>query len=177
MRLYPRRWRNRYGAELAELIDGMDAGLGDAADIGRSAIQERLNGGVVMRFEPAHRHPGSFAVAGLVLMLPTLALATSSIIGYELGVSAVAQAIDPVITSITSVRAIDLGLVVAPLVGFALAMLPAMYLRLDSDPSGRAFSLRIHAMSANLVVGALALLLGLVLIAHIVTESVVRVGQ
>ena len=43
-----------------------------------------------MRFEPARRHPLAFAVAAFLVMAPTLVLIALSLIGHELGLTAVA---------------------------------------------------------------------------------------
>ena len=69
LRLYPASWRERYADEVAALVDDADGGLRDAADLGRGAIAQHLNGGTPMRFEPAHRHPRPFALAAAGLWL------------------------------------------------------------------------------------------------------------
>jgi hypothetical protein len=109
-------------------------------------------------------------------MAPTLALVTLSLIGHELGVSAVASAIDPLIVAVTGPRIIDLGLVLAPLAAFALAALPLLDARVEHGDDGRVVALRVRALPANLVVVAVAVLLGVALVAHVVAESVLRVG-
>jgi hypothetical protein len=176
VRLYPDSWRLRYGEEVAELIERSDSPLMDAVDIARAAMREHVNGGSVMQVELARRHPGRFAAAALLLVAPTLVVVALSVLGHELGLSAVAAAFDPVVIWIDTVRPLDLALVVAPLVAFLLAVLPLVDLRIERDDRGSALALRVHAISTNLAVAAIALLVGAALVAHIVTESVLRIG-
>jgi len=176
IRLYPRSWRRRYGAELLDLVDDTDAGIGVVGDLAIAAFRQHMNGGAPVRFEPAYRHPSAFAVAATVVMAPTLALVTLSLIGHELGVSAVASAVDPVIVAVTAPRIIDLALVLAPLAALALAALPLLDARLEHGEDGPMVALRVRALPVNLVVVAVAVLLGLALVGHIVTESVLEAG-
>lgn len=176
LRLYPGAWRDRYGAEVSDLIDDTDAGIGDATDLARSMVREHMNGGAPMRFEPAYRHPGAFVAVAILLLVPTLAIVALSLIGHELGFTAVARAVDPWVARIDTVRPLDLALVVAPLVAFVLSVVPLLDLRLERDEGGAALALRVRAITANLVVGCLALMVGGALVGHVVTESVLRIG-
>jgi hypothetical protein len=115
------------------------------------------------------------AIAG-VLVAPTLAVVASSILGHELGLSAVAAATDPFIAWIDTVRPLDLFLVLAPLAAFLLAMLPVLDLRLERDHETPAIAVRMKAVPANLLVGGVALLVGAALVWHILVESVMRSG-
>ena len=176
VRLHPSGWRARYGDEMAGLIDDSDSSLADAADLARSALAAHTTGGAPMRFEPAYRHPGPFAVVAALLLLPTIAVVALSLIGHELGFSAVAAAVDPWIAQIDTVRILDLFLVVAPAVAFLVAIVPLLDLRIERDDPGPAIAVRVHAVPANLAIGAVALLVGVALVGHIVTESVLRLG-
>jgi hypothetical protein len=176
LRLHPRAWRERYGFEMAGLIDDSDSSLADAADLARSAIHAHATGGAPMRFEPAHRHPGAFALVAAALLLPTFLVVGLSYLGHELGFSAVANAVDPWIAQLDDARALDLFLVLAPAIAFLVALVPLLDLRIERDEPGPALAVRVRAIPANLVVGAVALLVGAALVAHIVVESVLRLG-
>ena len=176
IRAYPQAWRDRYGAEIRDLIEDADAGIGDVADLAAGAAREHVNGGSPMRFEPARRHPLAFASAAFLLMAPTLVLMVLSLIGHELGFTAVASAIDPVIVYVTAPRIVDLALVSAPLIALALAVLPLIDLRIEADEGGSALAVRVRAISANLAVAGIALLAGVVLVAHTVAEAVLGAG-
>ena len=176
LRTYPRAWRDRYGAEVRALIDDADVGIGDVADLAAGAARQHITGGAPMRFEPARRHPFVFAMTAFLLMAPTLIFVTLSILGHELGLTAVAAAIDPIIVSVTATRAVDLALVGAPLIGLAVAVLPLLDLRVEAGDEGRTLTLRVRAVTANLIVAATALLLGALLVGHFVAESVLRSG-
>lgn len=176
LRCYPASWRSRYGEEVQDLVEATDASLGDAVDLARGALREHLNGGPQMRFELARRHPGAFAAAAAIVMAPTVAIVALSIIGHELGVSAVASAVDPIVVAVTAPRIIDLALVVAPLIALLLAALPLLDLRLEREDGAPALAIRVRAIPANVVVSVIALLAGVALVGHIVTESVLEVG-
>jgi hypothetical protein len=176
LRLHPRAWRDRYGPEMAALIDDSDSNLADAADLARSAIRAHATGGPPMRFEPAYRHPGPCALVAAVLLLPTFAVVSLSYIGHELGITVVADAVDPWIARLDTVRILDLFLVAAPAIAFMVAVLPLLDVRIERDEPGPALAVRVRALPANLVVAALALLAAAALVAHIVVESVLRVG-
>jgi hypothetical protein len=173
---YPASWRRRYAAELQALIDDSDAGIGDVLDVAVGAVHEHAIGGAPMRFEPAHRHPSAFAIVALAIVAPTFAFVTLSIIGHELGVSAVASVVDPVIETVTAPRIVDLMLVLAPLAAFGLAALPLFDARLERGDEGRMLAVRVRALPVNLAVVALAVLLGAALVAHTVAESVLHAG-
>jgi hypothetical protein len=174
--LYPRRWRARYELELRGLIDEMDPDANDAVDLAASAVREHLAGGTTMRFEPAYRHPFAFAATALVLMGPTLLFVLLSIVGHELGFSAVAAVVDPVLVAITRPRAVDLALVIAPAIALLLAVLPLLDLGLERDDRTPTVAIRVRALPSNLAVAGIAALLGAALVAHIVAESVLHAG-
>jgi hypothetical protein len=176
LRLYPHTWRARYADEVADLVDESDGSLADAADLARSAWREHLNGGTPMRFEPAHRHPTAFALVAALLLAPTFAAVGLSLLGHEAGLTSVAAVVDPWMIWIGSVRPLDLALVMAPLVAFGVAVLPLLDLRVEREAGDSLVALRVRAVAANLVVATLALLVGAVLVAHIVTESVLHAG-
>ena len=176
LRLYPAPWRERYADEVSALVDDADGGLRDVADLGRGALSQHLNGGIPMRFEPAHRHPGPFALVAALVLLPTALVAGVSLLGHELGMTAIANAVDPFVAAIDEYRPLDLALVLAPAVALLLAVLPLIELSLERSAEGAALAVRVRAVGWNLVVAAIALVVGLVLVGHIVTESVLRVG-
>ena len=176
IRAYPAAWRRRYGAEVHDLIEESDSTLADAADLARSAVREHAAGGEPMRIAPAYRHPVSFAVAAAAILAPTLAIVGLSVIGHELGVTAVGTVVDGWLRWVDRFRALDLALVVAPLVAFVLAVLPLLDLRVERMDGAPAVAVRLRALTANLLIGALALLVGAVLVWHILVESVLRVG-
>ncbi|HET8778097.1 MAG TPA: hypothetical protein VFN76_10590 [Candidatus Limnocylindria bacterium] len=176
VRLHPVVWRERYETEVQCLIDDMNSSLRDAVDLLRSAAREQTAGGLPMRLEPAYRHPRAFALGAFVLLAPTLVVVALSILGHELGLSPVAAVIDRWLVWVNQVRVVDLALVTMPLVAFALAVVPLLDVRVDRDDGAPAMAIRIRAVPANLLVGALALLVGAALVAHIVVESALQTG-
>jgi hypothetical protein len=176
IRLHPSAWRARYGDEVVDLVDESDSSLADAADLARSAWREHLNGGAPMRFEPAYRHPSTFALAAGLLLLPTLTVVALSLLGHELGLGAVAAVTDPWVAWIGTVRPLDLALVIAPLAALLVALLPLLDLRMERDAGHSVVAVRVRTVTGNLVVATLAVVVGAALVGHIVTESVLQVG-
>ncbi len=176
LRTYPHAWRDRYGAEVRDLIEDADAGIGDVVDLAAGAARQHIIGGAPMRFEPARRHPLAFAIAAFVIMAPTLTLLTLSLTGHELGFTAVASVVDPIIVRVTKPRVVDLALVGAPLIALALAVLPLLDLRVEANDEGPTLTLRVRALTANVIVATMALLVGALLVGHIVAESVLGSG-
>ena len=64
----------------------------------------------------------------------------------------------------------------APLIALALAVLPLLDLRVESNDEGPTLALRVRALTANIIVATIALLAGALLIGHIVAESVMGTG-
>ncbi len=64
IRLYPAAWRQRYGDELAELLEERPPSMGDRLDIVRGALDARMHAQVPGREIPrGHRLPGILALA------------------------------------------------------------------------------------------------------------------
>jgi hypothetical protein len=176
LRAYPAAWRRRYGGEIHDLIQESDSSLADAADLARAAVSEQLAGGDPMRVAPAHRHPVPFALAAAAVLAPTLAIVVLSVIGHELGVTAVGTVVDGWLRWVDRVRIVDLALVVAPLIAFVLAVLPLVDLRLERLDAAPAVAVRVRAVTGNMLIAVLALLVGAALVWHIVVESDLRLG-
>jgi hypothetical protein len=154
----------------------MDSSLADAADLARAALREHAAGGAPMRVDPAYRHPLRFAVLAAILLAPTFVVVGLSIVGHELGVTPVASVVDGWLAWVNRVRVVDLALVSLPLVAFVLAVLPLLDLRVERVDGAPALALRVRALGTNLFVATIALLVGVALVAHIVVESVLRLG-
>lgn len=176
LRLYPARWRARYGEELRALLAEMRPGPRTWIDLARGGMRERArearHGGLTMKLETAWRHPDRWSAAAALLVLPTALAVGLSLLAHELGATALTAWVDPLLRAVDAVRPVDLYLVVAPLLGVAVALAPLV--RLDvSDGEAR---IGIRARAANLAVAGVALGLGMLLVWHIVVESVLGAG-
>ena len=129
-----------------------------------------------MTIRPAWRHPTAFAVMGALLILPTFLFVAASLLSYELGLTAIREAVAPIQAAITSVRAFDLFLVLAPALAALAAIVPLLRLGWERREGTLQAVLTVRALAFNLVVGLLAIALGGVLIWHIVVESVLKAG-
>jgi hypothetical protein len=183
LRCYPPAWRERYGEELLDLFsdvpltprvlfDMASSGLAMRAGGARRALQ----GDTVMTIRPAWRHPTAFAVVGALLILPTLFFVASSMLAYELGLTAVRDAIAPIQESVTSVRALDLLLVLAPALAAIAAVAPLLRLGWERRDGTLQAVVTVRALALNVAVGLVAIGLGGLLVWHIVVESVLQAG-
>lgn len=179
VRLYPRAWRERYGEELDELLGETEGGVADLVDVLRSGLHERreflfrrFNGGSVMVIGPAQRHPTAFALMAAALMSPTLALVVLSLLGHELGLTAIAAAVDPLIVSLTSARLVDLALVLAPVVALLVALAPLVEVGYRGGEHQAVATIAVRLRAANLAVVLVAIALGVLLVGHMLAESI-----
>jgi hypothetical protein len=183
LRLYPHAWRARYGDELAALVEESQPRGRDLVDLALVGIGLRVSslrtghGGVSMIIGPAQRHPTAFAAGAMALMLPTTAFVVLSILGHELGLTGIAERIDPVITAVTASRFVDLALVAAPAVSLLLAVAPVVELGLGGTPGRRVVTLGLRLRTGNLVVAAIALTIGALLLSHVLVETVLHAAR
>ena len=183
LRCYPAAWRRRYGAELLDLLSEDPLTPRVVLDVAASGLTQRfraaraaLQGDTVMTIRPAWRHPTAFAVIGALLILPTFLFVAASLLAYELGFIAVRDAVAPIQAAITSVRVLDLFLVLAPALAALAAVAPLLRLGWERRDGTLQAVLTVRALALNLVVGLLAIGLGGVLVWHIVVESVLQAG-
>ncbi len=182
--LYPPRWRARYGAELGDMLQSLPMTASVVFDVVRSAgrehgreIRARLNKEGPMRLEPATRHPTASAILAVLLMAPTAALVAASIIGHELGVASVARAVDPVIEAVTAVGVVDLFLVAAPLLSLVAAVAPLLEVGIVRSSGGTLATFAVRLRWLNVAIALAALLLGVLLLGHHMTESLLEAAR
>jgi hypothetical protein len=180
---YPAAWRERYGDELLDLLSDLPLTPRVVIDLATSGLSLRgraashaLQGDPAMTFRPAWRHPTAFAVAGALLILPTLFVVVSSLLSYELGLTAVRDVAAPIQEALTSVRLLDLFLVLAPALATVAAIVPLLRLGWERRDGTVQAVLTVRALTLNLLVGLLAIVVGGVLVWHIVVESVMSAG-
>ena len=182
-RLYPREWRERYGEELSDLIDETGMTPRVAIDVARGAAREwtsqarlALSGGGTMVIGPAWRHPQLWAAIALIVIAPTALFVLLSIFAYQLGATWLVTFMEPVTRWMQSVRVVDLILVVSPAIALLIAAAPLVRLELHREATGREAVLGVRLKAANVLIGLLALFIGVLIVGHILTESVLGVG-
>jgi hypothetical protein len=184
LKLYPARWRERYGDELKDLVTETGLGPGGAVDIARSAARERqrsaelaLAGGVTMTVGPAWRHPTGWAAFATLVLAPTAIFVFGSLLAYQLGFSAFVAAMDSASSWLQAQpRFVDLLLVLAPVAAALLALLPLLRIQLRNADGERELGLTLRLRWLNLLVAFIGLAVGALLVWHIVWESVLQVG-
>ena len=182
-RLYPPAWRERYGAELSDLIDETGMTPRIAIDIARDAARQwtsqarlGLAGGGSMVIGPAWRHPQLWAAIAFIVLAPTALFVLLSILAYQLGAAWLVDLMDPVTRWMQSVRIVDLILVASPGIALLIAAAPLLRLEVHKRESGHEAVLGVRLKAANVIIGLLALLIGTLLVGHILAESVLQVG-
>jgi hypothetical protein len=174
LRVYPARWRERYGDEIRELLDQTGIGPREVVDVMRGGIAERAvaarrlmaQGGMQMVIGPAWRHPTAWAAVAALLIAPSVLVLSWGLL-FNIAVPN---------DALETYRALDLLLVMAPLPAVLLAMAPLVRLELRHGQAGTEAVVGLRLRAVNLLVGAVALLLGVFLAGHIVVESVLRIG-
>jgi hypothetical protein len=182
--LYPRKWRERYGEELSELIDETGLSPRVAVDVARGAAREwtsqarlAVAGGGSMVIGPAWRHPQMWALAAFVVLAPTALFVALSILAYQLGATWLIDFMEPVTRWMQSVHIVDLILVVAPGVALVIAAAPLLRLEFRKQESGGTAVIELRMKLLNVTIGLLALFIGVLLVGHILAESVLQVGS
>ena len=88
LRLYPRRWRERYGDELRDLVGELDGGEADLLDLVRGAAREWVREAVRGPFMNRLQNPWSGRLLGglaLLLVLPSTAFVALNLLRYQFG--------------------------------------------------------------------------------------------
>lgn len=184
LRLYPRAWRDRYGDELLEMLESRRADPRDAADLARGAAVEQMRelraalmGGSAMSFGPAARHPTAWGIAALVVLLPTALLVVASLVAHELSVPGVASLVDPLIVTLTAPPIVGMTLLFAPALALLIGVLPILRLGWSRGETGWEVGLSVRVQALNIAVTLGALAIGLILVAHHVSESILEAGR
>ena len=174
LRLFPAAWRARYGEELLDLVDETGLTPRAAFDVARAGLAERarvareaLTGGTSVIVGPAWRHPTAWAVAGAVVLLPTLIA-----IAFPVFISS-----SPLYDQLTSQRVLDLAIVLAPALAALLAGVPLVRLGYSRVDLGSEASLSVRLRAANMVVVIVGLGISCFFVGHILFESVMQVGS
>jgi hypothetical protein len=160
---FPRGWRQRYGAELRDLIDDVGLSPATAADILRTGLAQRvrgapgLEGAHPMVIGPAWRHPTGWAVAAALVLVPTGLFVAGSTLAYGIGVPMARDVMDPLTAALDRLRAADVILVLAPLVALVAAAAPLLRLDLRRDVASPHALVAIRLLRANLAVMAASL--------------------
>lgn len=184
LRLYPPAWRARYGDELRDLVSETGIGPRIAFDVARAAVGERrrsleatISGGVTMSFGPAWRHPTGWALLAVVVTLPTAVFVAGSLLAYQLGIGEMVATMESANAWLNAQpRVVDLVLVLAPLLGLLVALVPLVRLDLRPAADGREALVAVRLRPLNVAVAAVALLVGGLLVWHILAESILLGG-
>lgn len=161
LHLYPRPWRDRYADEVLLLVEDVDAGIGDLADLAIGGLRRRadeLHGGAPM---PSPIQSASVVLAALV------ALPTAAFIGLQL--------VDPSIALMPHDTANWL-IPILPALALVIALAPVVQIGMGRDETGAmTVTARVLPMRRSLVavVTFCVVLLGVV-VAYGVSENLLE---
>jgi hypothetical protein len=178
--LYPRRWRDRYGDELVDLVESVGLSPSTAFDLVANAMGERMRpttrrtaGGPSMTPDRPGWGSTALAIVGFIVLVPTLLFISFSVLIYNIGVPV--DTIRSIIEVAISIAPVDVGFAVLPFVALAAAAAPLVQISLEGDRGRREVVARVTLRSlrtrlANVVVAALAMAVITVLVIYQVTE-------
>jgi hypothetical protein len=186
LRLYPRRWRERYGPEFEALLGELPLSLSVVLDVARGAVRAHLSapvrgdavpvipGGGLM-LDLRHRFPDArpLGVVGLLLVLPTTLFIINNVMVYGLHLSG---PFDGLVRLVESSRPIEYALVVAPFAALLLAALPIVGVRIAREAGSVSGTLSVETRVLNLVVGLLSGVLCALLVAYWISENLLGRG-
>ena len=128
-----------------------------------------------MPVHPLQRHPMAWALVALALMAPTLVMVTASLLAFGISLPGLAAIVEPALRTLDSwPRIVDLFLLGAPAGAFLLAAAPLVGVSLTRTQDELHVRLSLRARRANLIVIALALLVGGFLYAHLLSEFILE---
>jgi hypothetical protein len=168
LRVYPARWRDRYGEEFAALLEDTPAtpsviadAVGAAATLHvRAATQSLItSGGPAVTIDFGGWHSRTFAVLAILVALPTTVVLALSGLAYNLNLPGLAQAMDPFVRSLSVSKLLGLGLMSAPVLAFLIAVLPVLRFSIHRENGELMISFGIRGRALTLVAIALSLLL------------------
>ena len=184
LRLYPSAWRQRYGAELTDLLEEMPSTPATTADLLRGAVTLHMRalldrvaprmvpaGGPPMPTHPLQRHPTASALIAALIAAPTVIFVALSFLAYQLELPGMQAWLQPFMDGLAKApRIVDLFLLGAPFLAFLVAALPLIGLRMERVEGELRITLALQARTLNLIVLAVCVLVGGFLASHILVE-------
>jgi hypothetical protein len=179
IRLYPRRWRQRYETEVLALIAASEPRGGDVVDLilcgVRAWIPDRpslLLGGALSVLYRSSAHANRLALIGLLVLLPTLTLLVLSILKYILGIPGPFDVVEPTVTPFVTHPAGETAITLAPYVALLLALIPTVRVHARWHGSRLAGSIAFSAPAASIFVAAASTAVAVFMVLYWVAENV-----
>lgn len=178
IRLYPRRWRQRYESEVLALLAASEPRPGDLVDLivcgfrawtpGRPSL---LVGGALSVLYRSSAHASRLALIGLLVLLPTLTLIVLSILKYILGIPGPFDAVEPTVTPFVTHPVGETAVTLAPYVALLLALIPTVRVQVRWHASRLAGSIAFSAPAANVLVAAASTAVAVFMVLYWVAEN------
>lgn len=174
LRLYPRRWRERYGAEVLGLVEDAEVRPPDLLDLALGGLRERahdLSGGGSMTRRVNPWAAGIAGLAALLVAMPTAAFIALNVFPEQM-------------EWLTGLRGpfgvgpgIEWMLPALPLIALVIAIGPAMRVHVHWDPSDGTVALTVRVLAIprwlRAVVVVVAILIGVV-VAYGISENLLE---
>ncbi len=173
IRLYPARWRARYGDEMRQLMEELDAQPMDFTDLLAGAIRSHWRswskGDIAMQ-PRGNQWPGwILTAAGLALAGWTGAFIAVNILRYNLGVGVDESSAwfyansSPILDM--------LGALQPTAIAFGLVVLGSLAISPESAPAGPVLVVRVRPTRLTLVAGAFCAAVVVIIVAYVAFEN------
>ena len=168
LRTYPPSWRRRYGPEYAALLEDLAPKPSTITDTVRTGIALSANavsssvlttGGPEVTIDFGGWHARAFAMLAILVALPTTIVLALSGLAYNLNITAIANAIDPLVRSLSTSRLMGLALMAAPVLALVIAVLPVLRFSIHRENGELMISFAIRGRTLTMVAVVLSLLL------------------
>ncbi len=161
IRLYPRRWRQRYESEVLGLLGASKPDLRDLVDLAVWGIRSRLAsrpslrfGGTLAMIDRSAAYADRLALVGMLVLLPTLTLIVLSVLKYVVGIPGPFDAVEPTVTPFVTHPIGETAVTMAPYFALLLALVPTTRVDIRWRESRLTGSIAFSAPFASLLVAA-----------------------
>ncbi len=139
------------------VADALGAGLA----IRVRALSNALltSGGPAVTIDFGGWHARTFALLAILVALPTTIVLALSALAYNVGIPGMAAAIEPIQNQLIGSKLIGLGLMGAPVLAFAIAVVPVLRVSIHREAGELMISFAIRGRALTLVAVVLCLLL------------------
>jgi hypothetical protein len=178
IRLYPRRWRERYEGEMLALLEASDPRPADVVDLVAWSVRawigsrpSELVGGTLAVLDRSSAYAGRLALVGLLVLLPTMTLILLSILKYMLGIPGPFDAMEPAVTPFVTNPLGETVVTLAPYVALLLALVPTVRVDVRWRESRLAGSIAFSAPAASVLLAGASTAVAGVMILYWVAEN------
>ena len=180
VRLYPRAWRDRYGAEFAALLEQLPTDPSVLVDTVVGAVRAHLTlsaprdaGGdpmPVISLDVRDRlgHKRSLGALAALVLFPAAVFLVVSLLKYVAGVAGPFDALQPIYRA---GKPVELATFLAPFVAFLLAVLPIAGFRVERGGATLRATLELDGRALNVTVAVVSTAVATAFAAYLLGEN------